>query len=215
MTGQAEMADKIAPNFAKYFDDRMSKMPEVKTIIDRATSDYARWKNQPAVAKVLSNISLDLGDKGRFIDRATNKLHDFYAAALDDLHPLEEFSKLAGKVPAEQDPYILARNLRGWIGKADTFLTRGTFGKDYWKVEDGKVVATFKGKSFQEIVKPIEETGKLDQFRVYLVSKRIVEDLAERKIATGITTADAKAALAELEADNLIFKQAAEDLYKY
>lgn len=215
MTGQTDKALKLAPQFSKYFDEKLAKLPEIKAVLDKAAADYARWKQQPAVAKVLSNISLDVGSKGSLADRASNKLHDLYTMALDDLHPLSEFSKLAGKVPAEKDPYILARNLRGWVGKADTFLTKGTFGKDYWKVEDGKIVAQFKGKSFQEIVKPIEEAGKLDEFRVYLVSRRIVEDLAGRKIVTGINVADAEAVLAELEASNATFKKAAEDLYEY
>lgn len=214
MTGQGEMADKIAPQFSKYFNERMKQMPEVKAVIDKAAADYERWKSQPAVAKVLSNISLEGGDKGSLMDRAGTQLHNIYTAVLDDLHPLEEFSKLAGKTSAEKDPYILARNLRGWIGKADTFLKRGTFGKDNYKIVDGEIKPVFKGKSFQEIMKPIEEAGKMDEFRVYLVSRRIVEDLAERKIATGINLSDAKAALAEL-GQNPMFKEAAEDLYKY
>lgn len=221
MTGQEQKSLEFAPKFSKIFDDKIEQLPEIKEIIDTATADYSRWQMQPAVAKVLSHISFDDQDKKSISERVSSGLHNLYTLALDELHPLAEFSTLAkrnlGNIPAEQDPYILARNTRGWIGKANTFLTKGTFGKQYWKVDDnGKTVPNYTGKSFVDIMQPIERAGKLDDFKVYLVSQRVLE-LADREvpITTGISRQDAQDASDILITQNPEFAQAATDLYKY
>ena len=94
------------------------------------------------------------------------------------------------------------------------FLTKGTFGKTFWEIKDGKIVPVFKGKSFTEIIKPIEKSGKLDEFRVYLVSKRTVE-LSDRSIVSGVSKTDAQTAIEGLKNKNPEFEQVAKDLYKY
>ena len=214
MTGQEEKANKLAPKFSKIFDEKMKELPEIKDILDVASADYKRWQEQPAVAKILSHISLGTDNQASLLDRTTNTLHNLYTMALDDLHALSEFSNMAGKLPAKKNPYILARNLRGWIGKANVFLTKGTFGKTFWEIKDGKIVPVFKGKSFTEIMKPIEKSGKLDEFRVYIVSKRTVE-LSDRSIVSGVSKTDAQTAIEGLKNKNPEFEQVAKDLYKY
>lgn len=214
MTGQEAKANELAPKFSKIFDEEMKGLPEIKDVLDVASADYKRWQEQPAVAKILSHISLGTDNSTSLLDRTTNSLHNLYTMALDDLHPLSEFSKMAGKLSPERDPYILARNLRGWIGKANVFLTKGTFGKNFWEIKDGKISSIFKGKSFTEIMKPIEKTGKLDEFRVYLISKRVIE-LSDRSITSGVSKKDAETAIEELGKKNPEFEQTAKDLYKY
>ena len=215
MTGQTEKAMEWAPEFYDEWNSIISSMPEIKQVIDTATEDFKRWKEMPATAKVLSQISIGEQKGQPLKERFSQGIHDLYTMALDDLHPLSEFSKVGekklGKISAEKDPYILARNLRGWVGKANTFLTKGTFGKDYWTAE-GK--ANFKGKSFQEIMLPIEKAGQLDDFRVYLVAKRAME-LAERKITTGISKKDAEISVEELIKKHPHFEDKAQELYKY
>lgn len=218
MTGQTEKAMEWAPEFYDEWSSIIGSMPEIKKVIDTATEDFKRWKEMPATAKVLSQISIG-EQKGLPIkERFSHGLHDLYTMALDDLHPLSEFSKVGeknlGKISAEKDPYILARNLRGWVGKANTFLTKGTFGKDFWTEKDGKIISNFKGKSFQEIMLPIERAGNLDDFRVYLVAKRAIE-LAEREITTGIAKKDAETSVAELIKKHPKFEEKAQELYKY
>jgi hypothetical protein len=218
MIGDNKSIEKYAPKFAEIFEKKMSELPEVKDVLDVAFSDYQKWLEQPAVAKILSHISLDNKNTASLKDRFTNNLHNLYTMGVDELHPLSEFTKIAtenlGKIPEKNNPYILARNLRGWVGKANTFLEKGTFGKNYWTEKDGKIVANFKGKSFNEILKPISDAGKLDDFRVYLVSKR-AKELAGRKITTGIKEEDADIALAELEKNNPTFKEKAKEIYNY
>ena len=214
MTGQEAKAQKLAPEFFARYEGMINNMPEIRDVLETARQDYARWKEMPATAKILSHISLDVEKKGSLVERMSGFFHNSYTALIDDLHPLREFTNLAGKIPAQSDPYILARNLRGWVGKADTFLTKGTFGKDYWEVVNGKVKPIFKGKSFQEIVKPISDNGKLNDFRVYLVSLRIIE-LSNRGKTTGISKDIAEKAIEELEPKNPEFKTASEELYSY
>lgn len=220
MTGQEARAEELAPKFAKIFEKRMAELPEIKDVLDAATADYKRWQEQPAVAKVLSHISFGEENKPSFKTRMTTNWHVFYTNFFDDLHPLSEFTDLAKKqgisVAAENDPYILARNLRGWTGKAETFLDKGTFGRNYWKVEDGKTVPVFTGKGLTEILEPVIKTKALSDFSVYLVSKRAV-DLGgrEKPIETGIKKQDAEAAIAELEEKYPKFSAIADDLQKY
>ena len=219
MTGQTEKIAQWAPNFDKVFNEKLETMPEVKDVIETATRDYSRWASQPATSKILSHLSIGAQRKGSFKDRAIQTMHELQTSVLDDLHPLSEFSELAkkgaGELPATQDPYILARNLRGWVGKAEMFLNKGTFRKEFWKTEGGKTKMDFTGKSYRDIIKPVEEMGALDDFRVYLVSQRIVNDLAPRKIVTGISYSDAKIALEELGAKYPMFEQVAKERREY
>jgi hypothetical protein len=220
MTGQQAKIDKFAPIFDRYFESKISTLPDIKSVIDEATAGFKRWAEQPSTAKVLSQISIGKASQPSIKERAVTGIHDIYTAMLDDIHPLNEFSKLAkkriGNVPAEKDPYILARNLRGWTGKADLFFNKGTFGKQFYKLNNkGKYVMDFKGKSYSEIMKPLDTPEKLDDFRVYIVSQRIVNDLEPRGIKTGIDIKDAKQALEELDKKYPDFEQIAKDRREY
>lgn len=203
MTGQQEKINEWSPEFDKIFNEKIKTMPEVDEVINTATEDFKRWNEQPATSKILSHISIGGEAKNSFKDRAIQTMHDLYTSGLDDLHPLEEFAKLGrkniGEIDAVNDPYILARNLRGWVGKADMFLNQGTFKKEFWTTDaKGKIKMNFTGKSYSEIMKPVEKMKALDDFRVYIVAQRVVYDLAPRKIKSGISLADAKKALEEL-----------------
>jgi len=158
MTGQKERAHNLAPEFYAKFERIMLDLPEVKEVIDKAAEDYARWKTMPASAKVFSQISVGKQtDKLGVVDKLTVNANELYTLAIDDLHPLSEFAELAKvrlhnrELRAQDNPYLLARNLRGWTGRAQVFLTKGTFGAEYYREEKGKVVPNYTGKSFDEI----------------------------------------------------------------
>ena len=216
---QPSKAKEIAPNLFAYFEKVLDGYPEIKDALLTTRDDYARWEAQPASAKVMSQISLD-EEKAGLGTVIKRKVHQFYTDALDDLHPLSQFMALAKKegvqTAIQDNPYVLARLVRGWRGKGDMMLTRGTFGRDYYKVEGKKVTANWTGKSFKEIVAPVEKAGALDDLRIYLVSKRALE-LAKREkpIETGIDPADARAAIAEMEAKHPEFGTVAQELYVF
>ncbi len=215
MTGQEDKIKNFAPEYNKIWQAKMEAMPEIKEVIETAIGDYQRWLSQPAEAKILSQISFEEKEKINF----TNKFHTLYQNTIDDLHPLDQFTELGkkvlqGNIPAEKNPYMLARNLRGWVGKANTFLQKGTFGRDFYIEKDGQIVANFKGKGLQEILLPIERAGMLDKFRIYLIAKRSIE-LGERQIKTGIDINDARLVVENTERTNPEFIEKANEVYKY
>lgn len=171
----------------------------------------------PATQRVFSHISL--GEKGPGLgERVSQGWDKFNTAMIDDLYPIKKFVSAAQeggtKLSMEENPYIWARALRGVVSKANTMLEQGTFGKKFWKMEGGKAVPDFKGPGLRQVLKPVEEPTVLRDFTTYLTSKRSVE-LSARNIRTGISNADAKAAVIELEAQYPNFAKVAEGVYKY
>ena len=210
-------AKRVAPRFSEYFEKVMSKYPEVSGAIITARRDYQRWLNMPAASKVLSQISMKQKTTG-LGKKISGALGDIYTTVFDDLYPLKTFSDLAKEegtaVEAEDDPYVLARVMKGWVSKANVFLEKGTFNKKFWKVEDGKTVPVFKDKSLRRILAPVEKSGAMEDLTIYLTSKRVME-LNKRGIETGIHTKDASDAAQEIERKHPEFKKTASDIYKF
>ena len=213
-------AQKLAPRFFTIYEKRMEELPEIRDVMDTAALDYKRWLDMPSASKVLSQISFENKDTRSLKDKAIDKAHRLYEMGVDNLHPLSEYTKLAKRLGValedKNNPYVLARLIRGWHGKADTFLEKGTFKRKFWDIKDGKTELKLTGKSFKEIVKPIEEKGALQDLSIYLVSKRAVE-LSDRKIKTGINKSDAEQAIRDIveEHKDIDFEKVAEELYEY
>lgn len=194
------LARQKAPDFFRYFEGQLDlKAPEVKEIFLEARRRYNLYMRQPALQRVLSQLSVGEGSR----PRAT--FSDLYTMTIDDLHPLElAVKEMAGgeKLAAGKDPYKLARLMRGWVGKAEAFLKNKPFSfKDFQDIPGSK--------SLKEILKPVE--GDLDQFRAYIVSKRALE-LSHRGIETGILREDAEALVREYDGR---FSRTFEDLKAY
>ena len=133
--------------------------------------------DRPAVERVLSKISVGENKK------TPTTFTDLYTAAIDDLYPLKKITQeMAGEggVPADKNPYELARLLRGWHGKAEYFLEKAPF-----RFETYEEV----GKPLQKVLQPVKD--RLDEFRAYVVSKRALE-LKGRDIETGVPKEDAE-----------------------
>lgn len=212
-------AQSRAPEFYNYFVDSLEGLPEIKDALNTAQSEFRRWAEQPATAKVAAQISFEQKDNDSFKTKLNTTVNAIYRDAVNDLHAIDQFSKLAQKdgkqIEAEHDPAILARNMRGWIGRAQYFLESGTVNRDYWKKgENGRFYVDKKGKSLKEILQPIEDKGGLNDLSVYLVARRAIE-LAGRNITSGVTEADARVALAELGEKYPEFSQVALDLDTY
>jgi len=131
---------------------------------------------------------------------------DLETRLVDDLAPIREYAKeLGGEGTADVDnPYKLARIYPGWSGKAESFLQHGTLDAD-WNIT---------GEPLNAILRPVEERGKLDDFRTYLISERATE-LADRGVDTGIARDDAVASSEQLLKDNPEFQEEAQRLYAY
>jgi len=136
----------------------------------------------------------------------------------DDLYAFkqftEQFTKGGVELSIQENPYLLARLLRGIAGKIDVFITKGTFGKTFWKMEGGRAKPDYTGESLENILKEVKEPTALQDFSIYLVAQRAVE-LSKRNIETGIEVADAQASISELETKYPKFSNLAERLYGY
>jgi hypothetical protein len=212
-------AKSRAPEFYKYFVDSLESLPEIKEALNTAQVEFRRWAEQPATAKVAAQISFEQEDKEGFKTKLNTTVNSIYRDAVNDLHAISQFSEIAKKskkdLEADKDPYILARNMRGWIGRAQYFLESGTTGRDFWKKGDnGRFYVDKKGKSLKEILQPVEDKNALNDLSVYLVSRRALE-LSERNITSGVTPEDAEIALREIEAKHPEFAQVARDLDTY
>ena len=197
---EPDAAMDAAPKFTKSFTEKLAEFPDIRDVLLGTRQDIRRYLEQPATAKILSHISAE--------DAPVRKgwWSSFYTNILDSLNPLQEVvkameKKSGNKLATEKNAYEVARLFAGWTGKADHFLTMGTF--------DAKTLER-TGESLKDILKPIE--GKLDDLRVYLVARRVVEKTGQG-METGIDITDAKTAIAELETPEL--KKAAERLYAY
>lgn len=181
-----DLAREKAPGFYEFFEKELDgRSPESKEILLEARRMYDRWLKQPEIARVIAQISVGEKEKPR------RTFDDLYTATIDDLHPLQEAVKEMAKgekLKGSRNPYVLARLMRGWTGKAEHFLERSPFKFDTYENV---------GKPLKEILKPVEKD--LDTFRAYLVSKRALE-LSGRKIETGILEADARKVVADHEA---------------
>lgn len=196
-------AQKVAPKFYEKFEKLMTEeYPEIKEVLLQAGKDYIRWGTQPSQARIKAQISV------KEDDIPVNYWEQFKVKMVDDLLPVDNFFRLAEKlgIPLKisEDGYVLARLMKGWEGKALHFLEKGALNNSLDIV----------GKSLKEVLAPVEKAKALDDFEIYLVSKRSVE-LAGRKIQSGVSKADAETAIKELDEKYPFFEQASQDIYAY
>lgn len=127
-----------------------------------------------------------------------------YTAAIDELHPIKQFSKLlAGEktLSVKEDPYSLARLSRGAYGKADQFLELSPF-----KFE---TLENTGSKPLKKILEPFKED--LQGFRNYAVSRRVLE-LSGRGVETGVDVGAAKIAARD---GKVRYEKAFQELVQY
>jgi hypothetical protein len=133
-------------------------------------------------------------------------LNRLYTMTVDDIRPIEVAVKEmnGGKLPADisKDPYRQAWLLRGWTGKANTYLNYGILDEAGNKVFPG----------LREILKPVSDD--IDAFRAYATSKRVIER-SKRGFQTGIDPTDAKAVVGELSQKSPIYDQVFNQLVEF
>ncbi len=204
---EPERATREAPTFAQYFQDRLDNdLTDLRDVLIQSRADWQRYQDQPAVAKILSQVSV--GEPG---PKSTWTLQGLYTKAIDDLHMLRVFEKRMneGQPPlqASDSPYTLARVFRGWVGKADEFLRgKGPIDFDTYQPLPGV-------KPLGEILALFDKEGKLDDLRAYLVA-RSAADRMSRNQQTGLARADIRQTLDTFNSQPE-FVRAAEELEKY
>lgn len=197
---------KDAPTFFKAFEERMdTQAPQIKAALLQAQEMVKKWQEQPAIMRVLSHISVGETGKPSMLERATTRQgwSDLYTASIDRLNPLDnlvkEGLKPGEKLPADVDPYKLARVFAGWTGKGNHFLETSPF-----RFEDYKNV----GKALAETLRGVEN---LDELRAYLISKSALERGDKGILSEGFDV-DAKAVVDQLGAK---YEPVAREIYEF
>lgn len=169
-------AQKLAPNTHTLFERVLAANEDLSATMRQAQSDIQLWKNAPQEARLDSSISRSDPNKSRY--RLPNLMRDL----VDDLHFLRmavDDAKVSGPLPPSQNPYQLARTLRGSFGMADTFVTKG--------IVDFKTKEVRLGTDLESAMKPV--SGRIDEFRRWIVSKQAQEMRSQGK-ETGLNPAD-------------------------
>ncbi len=146
-TTQPEIALKKAPQFHTQFETWLNNNPDVRTVLDNARQNYQAWLKMPSVDKVKSQISFEPEAQVQGIKHTVDSL---YSKVGDELAPIQRYVDLAKKqgikILDEENPYVLARLLKGNTGKANHFLNYKTFNT---KLE-------ITGKGLREVLEPIK-----------------------------------------------------------
>lgn len=172
-------AKAVAPRFYEHFEKTLSdRAPEFGTALLNAREAVKRWAEQPAAQEVLSHISIEGRESEGLISRLLSKdtWDSLYTNFVDRLYPLKKATDILAEgkeLPADMNPYTLARTFAGAKGKATHFIERSPFTYGTW----------------ENVGKPLAETlravDNLDEFRAFLVSRRGLE-LESRGIKSGI-----------------------------
>ena len=172
-------AKAVAPRFYEHFEKTLSeRVPEFGTALLNAREAVKRWADQPAAQEVLSHISIEGRESEGLISRLLSKdtWDSLYTNFVDRLYPLKKATDVLAEgkeLPADLNPYTLARTFAGAKGKATHFIERSPFTYGTW----------------ENVGKPLAETlravDNLDEFRAFLVSRRGLE-LEGRGIKSGI-----------------------------
>jgi len=197
----------------------VTPMTEVTPTGETISSSYieAPTPTEGATARVFSRIQIEPAESN-IREKIRRGWHKFNSKMVDDLFPLKRITDQLRKggvdLSIQENPYLLARLLRGVTSKATTFLEYGTFGKQFWKMEKGKAVPNYTGESLENILNEVRAPVKWRDFSTYLTARRAFE-LAQRDIETGITQDDALSSVGELNAKYPEFDALAKRVYKY
>jgi hypothetical protein len=175
LTDPAE-AKRLAPDTFTKYEQMLDASEDLGNVMRQAQSDIQLWRNAPQEARLDSFISRSDPNGARY--RLPNLMRD----VVDDLHFLRmavDDAKVSGPLPPSQNPYQLARALRGSYGMADSFVRNG--------VADFKTREVTPGTGLQDALKPV--SGRIDEFRRWIVAKR-AQELAANGKETGLNPND-------------------------
>ena len=201
-----KQAEAKAPKYYAEFETELFSHPELRDGLTAVQGMIRRYIEQPAQSKVHGMIR-SAAEKLAPKFSLARSWNDFYTGVIDRLNPINEVVKamaaLKGGVLAfEKNAYLMARNMSGWMGKADRFLKFNTV--DF----DG---LTSTGKGLQQIIEPVLRAGRREAFDDYLAAKHAVE-LQKAGIESGFDLAAAEQTVVELEAE---FADTAKELYAF
>ncbi len=194
-------AKAVAPKFFKWFDNFLeTKHPETKAALVEARTEFALFKGNTSLEKVMGQISFDEGKRFRLPN-----FSKIYTLGKDKLYPIKQaVDALDPDIEVSKDPYILARTFADWMGTAEQFLRHGQIKPDF---KIGQNI----GPSLEAILAPIQTKHK--EFSAWLIASRSLE-LGKRGKLSGISTNDAKQVVEELSTPEFITAKSQLDQYQ-
>lgn len=178
LTDPTEAVRKAPTTFAA-FERAMDANADWGDVMRRAQDDIQLWRGAQDQMRLRSHISI-----GENPNRTPYRLRQLTRDLVDDLHFLrlvvDDAERMSGaKLAPTENIYVLARNMRGAFGRADTFIRDG--------VVDFKTKRVTLGTSLEDALKPI--AGHLDDFRDWIVAKR-AKELHQQGRDTGLVQSD-------------------------
>ncbi len=183
-------ATSMAPNMERHFNAILDANIDLGTKLRQAREDIRLWQTAEPQARLRSHISV-----GSNPNHTPYTFSQLMRDVVDDLHFLrlatdDAQTNLGSSLPSSKNPYILARNLRGSYGMADTFIRTG--------VTDFSTKEVTLGTSLQDALRPI--AGRMNDFRDWIVAKQAQEMHAQGK-TTGLLPSDVNTVVARFAAD--------------
>lgn len=182
-------AAKHAPAMARAFEAALDSNKDFGDTMRQAQSDIQTWRNAEPQARLRSHISVG-GNPNKTPYTASQLTRDL----VDDLNFMRlaaNDAKAAGTdLSPSQNPYTLARNLRGSYGMADSFINNG--------VADFKTKEVTLGTSLEDALKPV--AGRIADFRDWIIAKR-AQELHGQGRETGLVDSDVQFTAAKFDKD--------------
>lgn len=198
-TTDPAQAAKAAPNTLAAFETVLNANKDVGDLMRMVREDVQRWRTAQPMERLLSQVSI-----GENPNKTRYSLSQLTRDLVDDLHFLklavnDAIKSIPGLKPS-QNPYLLARNLRGSYGMAETFIRNGVVDFNTKEVE--------MGTSLEDALKPV--AGRINDFRAWIVAKRAQELMGQNR-ETGLVKSDVDAVADKFERD-AVFQKAFMDI---
>ncbi len=185
-----------APNTHAAFEAALATNTEIGDVMRTAQKDIHTWQTAHYKERFRSHISRgeDPNKQPYWADHWTRDL-------VDDLHFLrlavDDAAKYLGRpLTSMENFYLLARNLRGSYGMADTFIRHG--------IANFRTKAVTLGTSLEDALKPVQ--GRMLDFGDWILAKQ-AQELHRMGRETGFLHSDVDRVVADHEHDP-VFQEA-------
>lgn len=202
---EPEQARKLAPSTYKEFEAILDSDPKLRASFDKAKDDIRVWRESSAQGRIRGSVSV--GEPALKSNRPGERLINQF---LDEYHTLSNVVDIANKnrgkpIDPVNDPYLLARLFKGMDATVQSFLgyRPSWIERKFPSIARRGGTVDFRtrkvnGESLQAIIDPIAKSGKIGDFRDYMIVRR-ARELHRRGKETGLSNADVEATFKKLD----------------
>lgn len=210
-----DLARGLAPRATVDLNILLDHSGDMGRNLRKVQADFKLRQESPSAARVKSQIVFDRPGNRLTVDEVITSLYD-------EFHPISVMTdrirdaKGVDELPPSQDPYVMARLIRGLPKVIESFL--GIRSKKTGQIMGGSVEFGSReikpgSKSLKAILEPLEDNAdQTGRFVTYLVARRAQEYL-DRGLHPGFHPDDVAQTLKDLDSPE--FQQMAQDIYKW